>query len=177
MSKKKQIVLRLALVLLGVLACLELAHLGDIMVNEVSHNTEAILRRTPAAAITQEEQTLLETLAGLPSVAEALEGGEGKDLFPSSPEDPALSEALGGFDSCALSVLPGNGTPELILTLRPSEKEQTVLTRVERDQGAEYFKMYARRSFLGTRFLYENRGNREVRQLWVHHFWFSWLVG
>ena len=164
MSKKKQIVLRLALVLLGVLACLELAHLGDIMVNEVSHNTEAILRRTPAAAITQEEQTLLETLAGLPSVAEALERGEGKDLFPSSPEDPALSEALGGFDSCALSV-------------RPSEKEQTVLTRVERDQGAEYFKMYARRSFLGTRFLYENRGNREVRQLWVHHFWFSWLVG
>ena len=165
MSKKKQIVLRLVLVLLGVLACLELAHLGDIMVNEVSHNTEAILRRTPAAAITQEEQTLLETLAGLPSVEEALEGGEGKDLFPSSPEDPALS------------VLPGNGTPELVLTLRPSEKEQTVLTRVERDQGAEYFKMYARRSFLGTRFLYENRGNREVQQLWVHHFWFSWLVG
>ena len=86
-------VIRVVLVLLAVLACLELSHRGDTRISSLSGNTGAILRRNPAVGITEEERDLMEDLLLCSPVREAAESGENVNIIPAEcPEVAALLE-------------------------------------------------------------------------------------
>ncbi len=96
----------LLLVLLGVEACMELRYpCSELSVT--SRDTEKILRRTPEAAITEEDRAMMAELLALPSVQGLLESGESGDL-PAS-ENPDIRDTAGTYldGESAESLAPG----------------------------------------------------------------------
>lgn len=165
----------LVLAVIAVMACMELIHWEDTRIDRISENAGSILRLTPAAAITEEERAMMESLVGCPAVQAMLETGDGN---MSAAEDP---EALAAVEECldpesaaaaaAVGVLPGGEEPALFLTWN-TEKRTFLLQKM----GTEYFKLYSRGGPFGRRTIYENWDNETVHQSVAHHWWFSWLM-
>lgn len=163
-----------ALAVIVVLACLELIHWGDTRIDLVSENTAMNLRQTPAASITEEERTMMETLSGCPVIQEMLKNGEGDVIVSEDREVMDIIEKCLGPENASLSIVSVVSYEEgsaLILNWR-TDKKGAVLQKA----GTDYFKAYSRDGFLGTRSVYENWDNERVRQSVIHHWWFSWLT-
>ncbi len=163
-----------ALAVIVALACLELVHWDDTRIDLVSENTAMILRLTPAAAITEEERTMMETLSGCPVIQEMMENGEGDVVVSENREVMDIAETCLGPENASLSIVSVLSSEErsaLILSWR-MDKKGAVLQKA----GKVYFKTYSRDGLLGTRSVYENWDNGRVRQSVSHHWWFSWLL-
>lgn len=164
----------LVLAIIAAVACMELVHWGDTRIDRLSGDAGMILRLTPAAAITEEERAMMETLSGCPAVQAMLERRDG-DM--NVAEDPAV---LAAVEECldpenaaaaAVMVLPGGEEPALVLSWS-TEKRTFLLQKM----GTEYFKTYSRGGPFGRRTVYEKWDNETVHQSVVHHWWFSWLT-
>lgn len=142
----------------------------------ISEHTELILRRMPAAAITETERTLLKELSQSARVQELLEDGETGDLKASEhPDIMAVLERYLDREQAAdlnISVTP----PAVLLSLRETEKGLDIVQISGSGDAAEFFKVYSRDGWFGTRSVYENWDNERVRQSLAHHGWFSWLL-
>ena len=161
----------LLLVLLGVEACMELRYpCSELSVT--SRDTEKILRRTPEAAITEEDRAMMAELLALPSVQGLLESGESGDL-PAS-ENPDIRDT-------AETYLDGESAESLNFSAMFLEDGSLAYTSWQKGKGifylqadpeeGAYYKLYAPKRGKS----YENWDNERAQESEVHRRWFAWL--
>lgn len=158
---------------------LELTHWGDKRLDLISENTAVNLRQEPAAAITEEERTMMNTLFEVPVIRQLLESGEGGDI--TAADDSAVMAAV---DECLAPEIAVTATASVLahedeavlLASWSIDRDKRVLLQKTGGDEAEYFKVYSRGGLFGTRWTYENWDNERVRKSLVHHWWFSWLT-
>ena len=173
-KKVDRLIVILILVLLGVEVVMETRYsCNEIFIT--STNTEKILRRTPAVAITEEDKALMAELLAVPSVQALVERGEDGDVFAKeNPEVKNIAEKYLGEESAGslnVSALFFEDGYEVFLGWRDGKRIFYFQMKPEGD-GAEYYKIYSPKPGKTS---YENWDNERAQKSEVHRRWFAWL--